>query len=130
VIFDQEALDNLWMMGAQKYCYLNEGMLGLVRDKTRPSRIAPLSAEKKLAIVEKTASLPTRIGAHANGQCRRRQPSQRATCVGRPQAASRAPFRLSNDPKFAEKVVDVVGLYIQCNIEAVRVDQIGRRHPP
>ena len=32
------------------------GVPGLLRDKTRPSRIAPLSAEKKLAIIEKTAT--------------------------------------------------------------------------
>jgi hypothetical protein len=36
--------------------YIDEGVPGLLRDKTRPSRIAPLSAEKKLAIIEKTAT--------------------------------------------------------------------------
>src|SRR6266550_112040 len=30
--------------------YVDEGVPGLLRDKTRPSRIAPLSAEKKLSI--------------------------------------------------------------------------------
>ena len=36
--------------------YLDEGVPGLLRDKTRPSRIAALSAEKKLAIIEKTST--------------------------------------------------------------------------
>ena len=36
--------------------YIDEGVTGLLRDKTRPSRLAPLSAEKKLAIIEKTAT--------------------------------------------------------------------------
>ena len=36
--------------------YLEEGGPGLLRDKTRPLRIVPLSAEKKLAIIEKTAT--------------------------------------------------------------------------
>ena len=36
--------------------YIDEGVPGLLRDKTRPSRIAPLAAEKKLAIIEKTAT--------------------------------------------------------------------------
>ena len=33
--------------------YIDEGVPGLLRDKSRPSRIAPLSAETKLAIIEK-----------------------------------------------------------------------------
>jgi transposase len=36
--------------------YIDEGVPGLLRDRTRPSRIAPLLAEKKLAIIEKTAT--------------------------------------------------------------------------
>src|SRR6476661_64512 len=36
--------------------YIEEGLPGLLRDKTRPSRIAPLSAEKRLTIIEKTAT--------------------------------------------------------------------------
>src|SRR3981189_2104766 len=36
--------------------YVEEGVPGLLRDKTRPSRIAPLSAEKRLAIIDKTAT--------------------------------------------------------------------------
>ena len=36
--------------------YIAEGVPGLKRDKTRPPRIAPLPAEKRLAIIEKTAT--------------------------------------------------------------------------
>src|ERR1700739_2604902 len=36
--------------------YMDEGVPGLLRDKTRPSRIAPLPAEKKLATIRKTAT--------------------------------------------------------------------------
>src|SRR6516225_9145525 len=38
----------------QKFGHSHEGVPGLLRDRTRPSRIAPLSAETKLAIIEKT----------------------------------------------------------------------------
>src|SRR4051794_41874113 len=36
--------------------YMQEGVLGLLRDKTRPARIAPLPAATKLAIIQKTAT--------------------------------------------------------------------------
>jgi hypothetical protein len=42
------------------------------------------------------------------------QPTQRAAHLAGPgsQAASGADFKLSNDPRFAAKVQDVVGLYV------------------
>src|SRR3954468_18808141 len=40
-----------WWRGQERY--IDEGVAGLLRAKTRPSRIVPLSAEKRLAIIEK-----------------------------------------------------------------------------
>src|SRR5712672_3842110 len=36
--------------------YIDEGVAGLLRDKTRPSRIAPLKEDIRLAVLKKTAS--------------------------------------------------------------------------
>ena len=78
--------------------YLDEGVPGLLRDKTRPSRIAALSAEKKLAIIEKTSTEKPTNATHwctQDGQGRRCQPSQCAAGMGRcwSQAASPAHFQ-------------------------------------
>ena len=44
--------------------YIDEGVPGLLRDKTRPSRIAPLSAEKKLATAPKIEVKAARDGEY------------------------------------------------------------------
>jgi hypothetical protein len=74
--------------------YIDESVPGLLRDKTRPSRIAPLSAEKKIAIIEKTA---TEKPANATHWSAGLKPHLVRT------------VKVSNDPNFAAKVVDVVG---------------------
>ena len=43
---------------------MQEGVLGLLRDKTRPARIAPLPAATKLAIIEKTATAKPANATH------------------------------------------------------------------
>ena len=84
--------------------YIDEGMPGLLRDKTRPSRIAPLSAEKKLAIIEKTATEKPANATHwsarkmakAVGVSHR---SVQRVWAGRSQAASRAHFQAVERPE-------------------------------
>jgi transposase len=58
--------------------YMDDGVSGLLRDKTRPSRIAPLSAEKKLAHREdgdRKARQRYALERSQDGQGRWRQPS-------------------------------------------------------
>jgi transposase len=98
--------------------YINEGVPGLLRDKTRPSRIAPLSAEKKLAIIEKTATEKPANATHWSARKMAKAVGVSHRSVQRVWAGAglkphiMRTFKVSNDPKFAEKVVDVVGLYM------------------
>ena len=98
--------------------YMDDGVPGLLRDKTRPSRIAPLSAEKKLAIIEKTATEKPANATHWSARKMAKAVGVSHRSVQRVWAgAGLKPhrvrtFKLSNDPNFAAKVVDVVGLYV------------------
>src|SRR5437879_2381799 len=123
--------------------YLNEGVPGLLRDKTRLSRIAPLSAEKKLSIIEKTATEKPANATHwsARKMAKAVGVSHRSvqrvwTGAGLKPHLTRT-FKLSNDPKFAEKVVDVVGLYMNpperalvlCVDEKSQIQALDRTQP-
>src|SRR6202167_1763653 len=93
--------------------YIDEGVPGLLRDKTRPSRIAPLSAEKKLAIIEKTATEKPANATHWSARKMAKAVGVSHRSVQRVWAGAglkphiMRTFKVSNDPKFAEKVVDV-----------------------
>ena len=123
--------------------YTDEGVPGLLRDKTRPSRIAPLSAEKKLAIIEKTATekpvnathWSARKIAKAIGVSHRSVQRVWAGAGLKPHLVRT--FKVSNDPNFAAKVVDVVGLYINpperalvlCVDEKSQIQALDRTQP-
>ena len=123
--------------------YLEEGVPGLLRDKTRPSRIAPLSAEKKLAIIEKTATEKPANATHWSARKMAKAVGVSHRTVQRVWAgAGLKPhlvrtFKLSNDPRFAEKVVDVVGLYMSpperalvlCVDEKSQIQALDRTQP-
>ena len=123
--------------------YVAEGVPGLLRDKTRPSRIAPLSAEKKLAIIEKTATEKPSNATHWSARKMAEAVGVSHRSVQRVWAgAGLKPhlvrtFKLSNDPKFAEKVVDVVGLYMNpperalvlCVDEKSQIQALDRTQP-
>jgi transposase len=123
--------------------YIEEGVSGLLHDKTRPTRIAPLAVETKLAIIEKTATEKPANATHwsarkmQDGQGRRRQPSQRVWAGAGLKPHLVHTFKLSNDPKFAEKVVDVVGLYMNpperalvlCVDEKSQIQALDRTQP-
>jgi transposase len=123
--------------------YMDEGLAGLLRDKTRPSRIPPLSAEKKLAIIEKTATekpanathWSARKMAEAIGVSHRSVQRVWAGAGLKPHLVRT--FKLSNDPNFVEKVVDVVGLYMNpperamvlCVDEKSQIQALDRTQP-
>src|SRR5258705_1540446 len=46
--------------------YIEDGIEGLLRDKTRPSRIPPLTEAVKLSVVTKTATEEPVVGTHLN----------------------------------------------------------------
>ena len=99
--------------------YIEAGVDGLLRDRTRPSRVPPLDQGKVAEVIRRTLEEPppgeathwtVRAMARASGV----SPAKVHQIW---QAAGLAPhrcrrFKLSNDPAFAAKVEDVVGLYV------------------
>ena len=98
--------------------YVEEGVEGLERDKTRRSRKAPLPDAVKLAVVTKTATQTPANATHWSRSSMAAAVGISPSSVGRIWAeAGLKPhltrtFKVSNDPQFEEKVTDIVGLYL------------------
>ena len=98
--------------------YLAEGVDGLLRDKTRPSRIPPLSREVRLAVLRRTATETPANATHWSRTSMAKAAGISPSSVGRIwRDAGLKPhlvetFKVSNDPMFEEKVTDIVGLYL------------------
>jgi transposase len=96
----------------------DEGAAGLWRDKTRPSRIPPLSPEVTERVVALTLAGPPPTASHWTGAAMAKATGISVSSVQRiwrahglrPHLLRR--FKLSNDPQFAAKLKDIVGLYI------------------
>jgi transposase len=102
-----------------------EGVAGLLRDKTRPSRIPPLPQAMIDRVVALTATEPPHEATHWTA-------SALAAAVGiSPSSVQRVwrahklrphrvkTFKLSKDPEFVAKLRDIVGLYIDPPAHAV-----------
>ena len=98
--------------------YVEAGVEGLCRDKTRPPGKPPLAMEVVNRVLEKTMTQTPPDATHWSLRTM-------ATAVGIAPSSVQAiwkahglkphlvdTFKLSNDPRFAEKVEDVVGLYL------------------
>jgi transposase len=106
--------------------FMTEGVAGLLRDKTRPSRIAPLGAEVEEAVVSATLSdLPPGETTHWTAAAMAKARGISVSAVQRiwrrhgMQPHRSRHFKLSNDPKFAAKLRDIVGLYVDPPAHAV-----------
>jgi len=105
--------------------FMHEGIAGLIRDKTRPSRIAPLPAKTVDRVVALTNQAPpheaTHWSASAMAEAVGISPSSvRRIWMGQGLQPHRMrAFKISNDPKFADKLKDVVGLYVDPPAHAV-----------
>jgi transposase len=123
--------------------YLEAGVDGLARDKTRPGRKKPLSSQVKLAVLTKTAAERPPDATHWSARTMARAVGLSHRSVQRIWAeAGLKPhlvrtFKLSNDPQFAEKVTDVVGLYLNppdkalvlCVDEKSQIQALDRTQP-
>jgi len=99
--------------------YIEAGVEGLLRDKTRPSRVPALAEAKVAEVIQRTLDEPppdeaTHWTVRAMAAMSGVSPAKVHQIW---QAAGLAPhryrrFKLSDDPAFAEKVEDVVGLYV------------------
>ncbi len=98
--------------------FREEGTAGLWRDKTRPSRIPPLSPEVAQRVVALTLAGPPPAASHRSGSALANAAGISVSSVQRIwRAHGLQPhrvrqFKLSTDPQFAAKLHDIVGLYV------------------
>ena len=122
--------------------FAEEGFEGLLRDKTRPSRIKPLGAEVAEHIVALTLGDPPGETTHWTGALMAKASGLSVSSVQRIwRAHGLQPhrvrqFKLSNDPRFVDKLRDVVGLYVDPPAHAIvlicrrkKPDSGARPHP-
>jgi transposase len=123
--------------------YVEEGVDGLLRDKTRPPGKKPLSAAVKRKVLAKTASEAPPNATHWSVRSMATAMGISHTSVQRiwaeaglkPHLVRR--FKISNDPQFEEKVTDVVGLYMNppdkalvlCVDEKSQIQALDRTQP-
>jgi len=98
--------------------FLAEGVPGLLRDKTRRSRIPALSADVQARVVAATQAAPVGKSTHWTSVAMAKHIGISVSSVQRIwrahglQPHKMRLFKLSKDSRFAEKVVDIVGLYV------------------
>jgi len=105
--------------------FAEEGCEGLLRDKTRPSRIPPLGAEVAERVVALTLTDPPAETTHWTAAMMAKATGVSVSSVQRiwrahglqPHRVRR--FKLSNDPQFVAKLRDVVGLYLDPPAHAI-----------
>jgi hypothetical protein len=98
--------------------FMDGGVDGLLRDKTRPPGKAPVTDEKASQVVAMTLKPPPHEASHWTACAMASTVGLAVSTVQKIwKAHGIAPhrwrhFKLSNDPAFAEKLQDVVGLYV------------------
>lgn len=105
--------------------YIEAGVEGLLRDKTRPSRIPPLGMEIVEKVIALTRNDPPGEATHWTGAAMAEAAGISVSSVQRiwrrhglqPHRVRR--FKLSTDPQFAAKLRDIVGLYIDPPAHAI-----------
>ena len=105
--------------------FAEEGVAGLLRDKTRPSRVPPLPPEVAARVVALTRTDPPTETTHWTGAMMAEATGISVSSVQRIwRAHGLQPhrvmqFKLSTDPKFIDKLRDVVGLYVDPPAHAI-----------
>jgi transposase len=105
--------------------FMHEGVAGLTRDKTRPSRVPPLPAETVDRVIALTNQAPPHEATHWSAPAMAKAVGISPSSVRRIWAGQGLQphrvrtFKISNDPKFADKLKDVVGLYVDPPAHAV-----------
>src|SRR3954451_12466457 len=135
VLLSAEGLGTVEIMrrtGKSKTCvwrwqerFAEEGVDGLLRDKTRPPRVAPLGQEDIDRVVPLTATEPPHEATHWTGAAMAEAAGISVSSVQRiwrahglePHRLRR--FKLSTDPEFVPKLRDIVGLYVDPPAHAV-----------
>ena len=105
--------------------FMQAGYDGLLRDKTRPSRIPPLGSDIAKRVVALTRTDPPAEATHWTATMMAKAVGISASSVQRiwrthglqPHRVHQ--FKLSNDPNFVDKLRDVVGLYVDPPAHAI-----------
>ena len=98
--------------------FRDEGAAGLWRDKTRPSRVPPLSPAVAERVVAMILAGPPPAASHWTGAAMAKAAGISVSSVQRIwRAHGLRPhlvrcFKLSNDPQFTAKLKEIVGLYV------------------
>ena len=107
--------------------YAEEGVDGLLRDKTRPPGTPPVPQARVHAVVECTLRAPPGAVTHWTGRAMAKATGLSLRTVQRIWAAHKLQphrirtFKRSTDPDFAARLADVVGLYMHPPRHAVVV---------
>src|SRR5271165_6896651 len=131
--------------GAGQKAYMDGGVERLLKDRGKGARAGkkPISAEVRIAIVKRTAQEKPKHATHWSARMLAEEIGVGHTTVQRVwkehglKPHLTRPFKLSNDPKFAEKVVDIVGLYLNppdkavvlCVDEKSQIQALDRTQP-
>jgi transposase len=105
--------------------FMREGVPGLLRDKTRPSRLPPLSQATIDRVIELTPTEPPHEATHWTAAAMAEAAGISPSSVLRIWRAHKLrphrvrTFKLSKDPQFAAKLRDIVGLYLDPPAHAV-----------
>ena len=105
--------------------FITEGIDGLLRDKSRPPGTAPLAGDLVKRVVDSTQEPPKQEATHWTVRAMAKAVGIAASSVVKTwHKHGLAPhrwrsFRLSNDKAFAEKLHDVVGLYVSPPAHAI-----------
>ena len=105
--------------------FMAAGVEGLLRDKTRPPGKAPIDAARVGEVVRRTLAPPPHEATHWTARAMAEACGLAVSTVQTIwKAHGLAPhrwrsFKLSNDPAFAEKLHDIVGLYVDPPAHAV-----------
>jgi transposase len=105
--------------------FMTDGVAGLLRDKTRPSRIPPLEAQTVARVVAATQVDPPGETTHWTAAAMAEVQGISVSSVQRIwrrhglQPHRTRLFKPSNDPQFAAKLREIVGLYVAPPAHAV-----------
>ena len=105
-------------VGRWRQRFSERKMEGILKDKTRPGRIAPLATSLRSKIVRLTVESKPEGATHWSRDSMAKKVGVSASSVGRIWAANGLKphrvktFKLSNDKNFEEKLEDIVGLYL------------------
>lgn len=105
-------------VGRWRRRYAELGLDGILKDKSRPGRIPPVSRSMRSRIIKLTLTSTPKAATHWSRASMARKVGVSPSTVGRIWAANGLKphrlktFKLSNDKHFEEKLEDIVGLYL------------------